>query len=196
MPNAFTFVLESALLGVGLAMDAFSVSLANGLREPGMRLGRRLGMAGGYALFQFAMPVIGWLLVHTVAEHFAAVQHYIPLIGAALLFAIGGKMLLEGMRGDEPQEEVRLGSAALVLQGVATSIDALSVGFAIAAYSASMALACALIIAAVTYGICLLGIRLGRIFGLQLSSGASLMGGGILVFIGLRILLVALKSFT
>ena len=190
---SFAFVLESALLGVGLAMDAFTVSLANGLREPNMRRRRRLCMAGVYAGFQFLMPLLGWFCVHTVAETFSAVQRYIPLIGALLLFYIGGKMILEGIRNEE-QEEERLASGTLLLQGVATSIDALSVGFAIAGYSAGMAFESALIIAAVTFVICLAGIRLGRIFGLRLSSGASLMGGGILIAIGLRILFAVLKG--
>lgn len=190
---SFAFVLESALLGVGLAMDAFTVSLANGLREPNMRRRRRLCMAGVYAGFQFLMPLLGWFCVHTVAETFSAVQRYIPLIGALLLFYIGGKMILEGIRNEE-QEEERLASGTLLLQGVATSIDALSVGFAIAGYSAGMAFESALIIAAVTFVICLAGIRLGRIFGLRLSSGATLMGGGILIAIGLRILFAVLKG--
>ncbi len=190
---SFAFVLESALLGVGLAMDAFTVSLANGLREPNMRRRRRLCMAGVYAGFQFLMPLLGWFCVHTVAETFSAVQRYIPLIGALLLFYIGGKMILEGIRNEE-QEEERLASGTLLLQGVATSIDALSVGFAIAGYSAGMAFESALIIAAVTFVICLAGIRLGRIFGLRLSSGASLMGGGILIAIGIRILFAVLKG--
>ena len=190
---SFAFVLESALLGVGLAMDAFTVSLANGLREPNMRRRRRLCMAGVYAGFQFLMPLLGWFCVHTVAETFSAVQRYIPLIGALLLFYIGGKMILEGIRNEE-QEEEKLASGTLLLQGVATSIDALSVGFAIAGYSAGMAFESALIIAAVTFVICLAGIRLGRIFGLRLSSGATLMGGGILIAIGLRILFAVLKG--
>lgn len=192
---SFAFVVESALLGVGLAMDAFTVSLANGLREPHMRGKRRLCMAGVYAGFQFLMPLLGWFCVHTVAETFSAAQRYIPLIGALLLFYIGGKMILEGIRHEE-QEEAKLASGTLLLQGVATSIDALSVGFAIAGYSAGMAFASALIIAAVTLVICLAGIRLGRVFGLRLSSGASLVGGGILVAIGIRILLAVLRGLS
>ena len=184
------FFLNSALLGVGLAMDAFSVSLANGLREPRMGLPRMSGIAGVFGGFQAAMPLIGWLCVHTIAQSFAAFQKLIPWIALILLGCIGGKMLLEGIRGGEDEEEVSaLGFAALMLQGVATSIDALSVGFAIADYDPLMALVCAVIIALVTFFICMAGLSLGKRFGTVLAGKASILGGVILIFIGLEVFL-------
>ena len=182
------FILNSVLLGVGLAMDAFSVSMANGLREPGMPRRRGLAMAGVYAGFQFIMPVIGWFCVHAVAEAFAAAQRFIPWIGFALLAWIGGKMLFEALAGGEAAEAQAVSGQTLLLQGLATSIDALSVGFAVAHYNAGEALCAAAIIALVTFGLCIAGIRLGRYFGLKLSGGASLLGGVTLILIGLRIL--------
>ena len=185
----FSFVLQSVLLGVGLAMDAFSVSLANGLREPEMSVPRMAGIAGVYAGFQFIMPVIGWFFVHTAAEHFAAVQRYIPWIGFALLCWIGGKMVWEGLRRQPEETPPAVSLKTLMVQGVATSIDALSVGFTIAEYDTAAALTASLIIAAVTFGLCVGGLRIGRVFGTRLSSGASVLGGCILLAIGFKILL-------
>lgn len=184
----FVFFFNSFLLGVGLAMDAFSVSLANGLREPKMVRRKMSAVAGVFALFQALMPLLGWVCVHTVLEHFRAFEKFIPWIALALLGWIGGKMLLEGLRNEEtPEETGGVGLVALLVQGVATSIDALSVGFTIAEYDAPMALVCAAIIAAVTFVICLGGLAIGKKFGTHLAGKAGIMGGVILIFIGLEI---------
>lgn len=191
MPDILDFVLSSVLLGVGLAMDAFSVSLANGLREPKMGKSRMCTIAGVFGGFQALMPLVGWLCVHTIAQTFVAVQPLIPWIALFLLCYIGGKMLLEGLRsggGEEAPAAVGLGG--LLLQGVATSIDALSVGFTIADYTFSTALTAALIIAAVTFLICLMGLVLGKRFGTRFDRAASLLGGVILIAIGLRTFIV------
>ena len=187
----FAFFLNSALFGVGLAMDAFSVSVANALAEPDMRHGRRLGIAGTFALFQILMPLIGWLCVRSVAERFTAFQRFIPWIALVLLLYIGGSMLFEGLRGRDKEENTaaRLSLGGLMLQGVATSIDALSVGFTIEEYPFGAALIEALIIGAVTLAICLFGLFLGRKAGARLSSKAPILGGAILIFIGLEIFL-------
>ena len=184
------FFFNSILLGVGLAMDAFSVSLANGLNEPKMSRSRALAIAGTFALFQCLMPMLGWVCVHTLARRFAAFERFIPWIALALLGYIGGSMLREGIRGGDARAEREPSGAqalALILQGVATSIDALSVGFTIADYDAAAALVCSLIIAAVTLAICLGGLRLGRTLGTRLSGRASILGGAILIIIGLEI---------
>ncbi|MGN1413957.1 MAG: manganese efflux pump MntP family protein [Anaerovoracaceae bacterium] len=182
------FFFNSVLLGVGLAMDAFSVSLANGLGEPDMRRGRMCSIAGVFAFFQALMPMIGWICVHTIVEYFKSFESWIPWIALALLGFIGGKMLLEGLRPSEGEEEKRsVGLTALLVQGVATSIDALSVGFTIAEYGLLMALVCALIIAAVTFAICMGGLAIGKKAGTRLSGKASILGGVILIAIGLEI---------
>ena len=182
-----SFILQSVLLGVGLAMDAFSVSLANGLREPNMSVPRMTGIAGTYAGFQFIMPVIGWFFVHTAAEHFAAVQRYIPWIGFALLCWIGGKMIWEGLRKKTEEVPPAVSLKDLMIQGVATSIDALSVGFVIADHNWSMALAKSLIIGAVTFVICWGGLYAGKKGGGALSGRAGILGGVILIAIGIKI---------
>ncbi len=187
MEWSLVFFLNSALLGVGLAMDAFSVSMANGLHDPQMGRGTMAKIAGTFAVFQAAMPMIGWICVHTIVEMFSSFETFIPWIALALLGYIGGKMLLDGIHGEEAEEAAELSAGALLMQGVATSIDALSVGFTIAEYGWLMALVCALIIAAVTFVICAAGLAIGKKFGTKLSGKASILGGVILIAIGLEI---------
>lgn len=217
---SFLFICNSILLGAALAMDAFSVSLANGLEDPGMRPGRVCGIAGVFAAFQIAMPLIGWVCIYTIAEYFDAFRAWIPWIALALLAFLGGKMLVEGIRDlqqdavlkDAPnatdaenetgataegetgvtaaaggKSDGKLTVAALLLQGVATSIDALSVGFTIADYTFPLALLSAAIIGAVTFLLCFLGVHIGKRFGTHLAGRATIVGGLILIGIGIEI---------
>ena len=182
----FLFFMNSALLGVGLAMDAFSVSLANGMNEKKMKKSRMAYIAGVYAFFQFLMPMVGWICVHTIVQLFAQFQKCIPWIALILLLYIGGSMIWESVKGEEEIEEVKkLSFAVLMLQGIATSIDALSVGFTIADYGFVMALVCSIIIAVVTYAICETGLYLGKTLGTKLAGKADVLGGVILTGIGI-----------
>ena len=200
----FELILTAAGLGVGLAMDAFSMSLADGLHEPSMRRRRICFLASVFALFQFAMPMIGWLCVSTVADLFSVVQPFIPYVAFALLLYIGGKMLWEGVRPckceevETPEGETvtvcecpisYLGFGALIVQGIATSIDALSVGFTISDYNVIQSLVACLIIGVLTFGICAAGVVIGKKFGTKLEQKASVFGGAILILIGIKILL-------
>lgn len=182
------FIFNSILLGVGLAMDAFSVSLANGLNEPKMRKGKMCGIALVFAFFQALMPMIGWVCVHTIVQYFQAFDKFIPWIALILLVFIGGKMLQDGIKNEEEDaESAGVGITALLVQGVATSIDALSVGFTIAEYGLKMALVCTLIIAVVTFFICMAGIIIGKQVGTKFAGKAAIFGGAILIIIGLEI---------
>lgn len=182
------FVVQSVLLGVGLAMDAFSVSLANGLNDPKMSKKKLCGIAGVFAFFQALMPMIGWVCVHTIAQRVAVFEKMIPWIALLLLGFIGGKMLWDGTHEqEEEQEKSTLGFSALMIQGIATSIDAWSVGFTISDYGWFMALVCACIIAAVTFVICTFGLVIGKKFGMKFAGKASVLGGVILIAIGLEI---------
>ena len=185
----FLFFANSALLGVGLAMDAFSVSLADGLREPVMKKRKMCLIAGVFAFFQALMPLLGWACIHTIVEKFQAFEAFVPWIALVLLCLIGAKMIFESTRNrDETQAQVaKTGLVALLLQGIATSIDALSVGFTIAEYDFIAALVCALIVAAVTFGICLAGLLIGRQVGTRYERRAGLLGGIILILIGVEI---------
>lgn len=189
-------IINSVLLGVGLAMDAFSISIANGILEPNMRKTRMLKIAGVYAVAQFLMPLIGWFLVTTLEEIFTSFSKFIPWIALILLLFIGGKMVIEGImerKGKKKDEEIKedkpakLTLGALIVQGIATSIDALSVGFTIADYSVLRAFAASLIIGVVTLVICLIGLIFGKKIGGKISSIATIIGGCILIFIGIEI---------
>lgn len=197
----FLFFFNSALLGVGLAMDAFSVSAANGLAEPNMKKSKEFSISGTFAFFQFLMPMLGWVLVRFAAEQFTAFQKAVPYIALVLLLFIGGKMLYEGIKnkgdndingengekGEEATAITQLTLLRLLVQGIATSIDALSVGFTIAEYKVTEALVCSAIVAAVTFGICVAGTYIGKKFGTKLAGKATILGGVILIIIGLEI---------
>jgi putative Mn2+ efflux pump MntP len=192
MTLGFNFFFNSILLGVGLAMDAFSVSLANGLNEPAMRK-RRMGLiAGIFAGFQFAMPMIGWIWVSTIAQYFTAFQKCIPWIALCLLGYIGGKMLIESIRGGEEEDSApSIGFKGLMIQGIATSIDALSVGFTISDYHFFEATLACLFIGVVTFFICFAGLDIGKKAGTKLAGKAGILGGCILIFIGLEIFITS-----
>ena len=179
------FIFNSILFGIGLAMDAFSVSVANGLQNPHMPVSRSLIIAGTFGVFQTLMPLLGWLCVHSIAEAFQAFQRFIPWIALILLVFIGVKMIREGLH--EQEEKGSLQGGALLIQGIATSIDALSVGFTIAEYDLVFAVAESLIIGIVTFGLCTAGIRLGGKIGTKLSGKATIVGGIILILIGIEI---------
>ena len=183
------FFANSILLGVGLAMDAFSVSLANGLHEPKMKAGRMGAMAGVFAGFQFVMPMLGWFCVHTIAHYFTVFEKFIPWIALALLCYIGINMIKESKEceADDDCCGVAVSFGSLMVQGIATSIDALSVGFTIADYNFVMALVACLIIGVVTFFICMCGIAIGKKFGTKLAGKASVLGGVILIIIGIEI---------
>lgn len=188
MEWSLLFFVNSVMLGVGLAMDAFSVSLANGLHEPDMKKNKMCGIAGVFSVFQALMPMAGWICVHTIVRYFKAFEKFIPWIALILLLFIGGKMLLEGINGESDEMEIsKVGFGALMVQGVATSIDALSVGFTIADYGLLMAIVASLIIAVVTFIICMIGLLIGKKVGTKISGKANILGGVILIFIGIEI---------
>lgn len=189
----FIFFFNGILLGLGLAMDAFSVSLANGLNEPRMRTRKMCAVAGVFGIFQGLMPMIGWVCVHSFVQYFQSFEKFIPWIALALLGFIGGKMLYEGIRCKECEECGEcLCFGALIVQGVATSIDALSVGFTIADYDWFAAAITACMITLVTFITCLLGIFIGKKAGTKLAGKAGIFGGVILIAIGLEIFITGI----
>ena len=197
-----SFLFNSIMLGIGLAMDAFSVSMANGLNDPNMRRGEMCRIAGCFAFFQWFMPITGWVCIHTIVLYFKSFQMFIPWIALILLSYIGGKMIYEGIHekendndsadlsvNDEKKEIPRIAAGTLILQGIATSIDALSVGFTIADYHLKEALICSIIIAVTTFIICIAGLKIGRAAGTKLSTKADILGGLILIGIVIEIFL-------
>ena len=188
MNSLAVLIVNSILLGIGLAMDAFSVSIADGLNEPKMKKGKFFSIAGVFAFFQALMPLTGWICVHTVIKYFKIFEKFIPWIALILLVFIGMKMIIEAVR-NKGKEEVAgvLTIRLLIVQGIATSIDALSAGFTIAEYGILSALLCAGIISVVTFIICIAGLLIGKKVGDKLSTKAQIFGGIILIGIGLEI---------
>ena len=193
MEWSILFFVNSVLLGVGLAMDAFSVSIVNGMNNPTMYRREIVKIAGVFGFFQALMPMLGWIFTHTMVQYFVMFQKLVPWIALVLLLFIGGKMILDSRQPIDVQGD---GSAltwnVLLMQGVATSIDALSVGFAIANYGFAMALTCALIVATVTFVICVSGVHVGRRVGIKLSGKSSLFGGMVLIGIGIEIFITGI----
>lgn len=183
------FFITYILLGAGLAMDAFSVSLANGLNEPCMKKTKACAIAAIFAAFQAFMPMTGWICVHTVVQYFKSFELLIPWIALILLCFIGGKMLKEGIQTKDecPCAKSGTGFVSLIIQGIATSIDALSAGFAISDYDFTAALSASLIIALVTFIICICGVCIGKKAGTHLAGKAGIFGGIILIVIGMEI---------
>lgn len=208
----WSLIVTSIVLGIGLAMDACAVSMTNGLNEPRMKAGKAILIAFMFGLFQALMPLIGWTCVSLVVDKFEVVAKYVPYIAFVLLAIIGGKMLFDGFKSikkskastevtsgkenEEPAQAVKkLTFAALLLQAIATSIDALSTGFSLADIAGTnfwRALLCAGLIALVTFGISLGAVFIGKKFGDKLGDKAQILGGFVLIAIGLEILI---KSF-
>ena len=183
----FMFFINSILLGAGLAMDAFSVSVANAISNPKMKKRKMLTVAGTFGGFQFLMPLIGWFCVNTIVNYFKAFEKAVPYIALVLLVYIGSKMIYESIKKDDEEKETRLGAGTLIIQGIATSIDALSVGFTIQKYSFFAALIACIIIFIVTFIICIAGLLIGKTVGDKYSKRAEIIGGIILIAIGIEI---------
>ena len=197
-------ILAGIMLGIGLAMDAFAVSLTDGLNEPQMRHSKAVFIALTFALFQAVMPMIGWLCVTLIAERFAVFAEWVPYIALVLLVIIGGKMLFDGIKptrhakygnidAEQPSVENTAKSltlATLFAQAVATSIDALSTGFTLNDIAGNVwwqALVAVSIIGIMTFAISITGIFVGKKFGDKLGSKAETVGGVILIAIGIEI---------
>ena len=193
MNQVVSLVLNGILFGIALAMDAFSVSLANGLNEPNMKKRKMCGIAGTFAFFQALMPFIGWVLLKTICEFFTFFNKLVPWIALILLCYIGGKMIYESVtsKDNEEEEKIGVGFAALLVQGVATSIDALSAGLDMSDYNLVQALISVAIISAVTFVLCMGGLFIGRKSGTALAGKAGILGGSILIFIGLEIFITS-----
>jgi len=187
MEITLPFIIKSIALGAGLAMDAFSVSLANGLNEPKMKKGRMSFIAWVFAFFQFLMPVLGYLLGSTFARLICAFDHWVAF---GLLGFIGGKMIWEAVFEKEVCEESKnpLDNYTLFILAIATSIDALAVGITFATMTVPVLMASA-IIGIITFFVCLFGVYLGSRCGNFLGNKAEVIGGLVLLGIGTKILI-------
>lgn len=173
------------LIGVGLSMDAFAVSICKGLSVRKVQPRHALLAGGWFGLFQFLMPVLGYVLGVRFQDLIASVDHWIAFF---LLAVIGGNMIREAVSGEEEKEDDDFGVRTMVLMAIATSIDALAVGITFAFLNVSI-LPAAGIIGVTTFVISAAGIYIGAFFGSRFQKWAELAGGIILILIGLKILL-------
>lgn len=193
MDLSFIFFFNSIVLGIALAMDAFSVSLANGMNEPCMKRKKMFLVALVFGVFQGLMPLIGWGCVHTIKSLFESFEKFIPWIALVLLAFLGIKMIIDGVKGCDDEDDKdcnkNKGLMLIIVQGIATSIDALSVGITNANYNIYNAILSSVIISIITFVICYFGIIIGKKFGTKFSKNAAIFGGVILILIGIEIFL-------
>ena len=187
MELLWVFLMNSMLLGVGLAADAFSVSVVDGIHYPNMKYAKVVKIAGLFAFFQALMPMIGWFLTNTIMDYFHILQKFLPWISQIFLFGLGMNMIMERKKDNSLDTEAkRLTKKELLIQAIATSIDALLVGVTIVAYPFLKAVFCAAIIAGVTFVVCFLGVHWGKQVGVRLAGKASFFGGIVLILIALE----------
>jgi len=176
---------ELLVLSVGLAMDAFAVSVCKGLSIQKLRASQALTVGVWFGAFQAVMPLAGWLLGRTFAEMIASVDHWVAF---ALLAVIGGNMIREGVSGGDEQCDASLSFGVMLTLAVATSIDALAVGITFAVIRVDIALAVTLI-GVITIALSALGVKIGNLFGARFQGKAEVFGGVVLLLIGVKILL-------
>ena len=189
-------IVEFALIGVGLSMDAFAVSICKGLGMKRLRMDQALLIALFFGGFQALMPLLGWFLGSGFQSFIEPVDHWIAF---ALLAFIGAKMLWDAFHDDEEEdaaaEDARLDLKELVMLAIATSIDALAVGISFAFLQVDIVPAVALI-GIITFALSLVGVAVGHVFGSRFEKPATIIGGIVLIAIGLKILLEHLGVLT
>lgn len=180
-------ILSITLIAIGLAMDAFAVSITTGMVLRKNMLKNSLIIAGYFGFFQALMPLIGWIVGLQFKEYIEKIDHWIAFL---LLGFIGFKMIYEAIKEREEQEETvdPLNKKTLLFLAIATSIDALVVGVSFAFLDVSIG-SSILIIGIITFIICFIGVYLGKKFGQLFKGKAELFGGALLILIGFKILL-------
>ena len=182
---------EVLLIGVALAMDAFAVGATDGMAEPRMKGGKMVLIAATFGIFQAAMPILGYYAGYAFSEVIAKIA---PWLSFALLAIIGGKAVLGFFFGKKEEESHPVRAGGLLVQGLATSLDALAVGVTLLAAETAKGLPmhvtlCALVIGAVTFALVVPAVLLGKKVGNRFSDKAELLGGLVLLAIGIKILL-------
>ena len=182
-------IFEIVLISIGLAMDAFGVSIGKGLTMPVGENGRKVTLAFLFGLFQFLMPFIGWLIGRQFIDVIADWDHWIIF---GLLGYLGIAMIREGLSDDDDEDDDDdkqfLGVWEMMMLSVATSLDAMAVGLTFAFLPINVWEASTMI-GVITFGISLVGVYLGKFMGRFVGKYADIVGGGVLILIGTKILL-------
>ena len=178
--------LELFLIGIGLSMDAFAVSICKGLSMQKIDKTYTLCIGLFFGGFQALMPLLGYLLGTQFERLVTSVDHWITFV---LLGIIGGNMIREALSKDEDKLDGSLAFKAMLLLAIATSIDALAVGITFAFLPGTHIVPAVALIGSITFVFSAAGIRLGNVFGLRYKSKAEFAGGVILILLGTKILL-------
>ena len=182
-------ILSLILLSLSLAMDAFSVSLCKGLKLKAKLLKSAVIIGLFFGGFQALMPVIGWLLGRGIIEYIDKFDHFIAF---GILAFIGGKMIFDAIKGEDDRTSDKLNIKELVILSIATSIDALAVGFTFSFDNSVNIGLYAAVIGGITFAVCFGGVFLGSVFGNKFGKPASVIGGCVLIIIGIKLLLEGL----
>ena len=177
-------IVELLLISVGLAMDAFAVSVGKGMTLKRVQPRHALTAGVWFGGFQGLMPLIGYYVGRSFAEYVVSVDHWIAF---GLLVLIGLNMIRETIWGDDEQQNSDFGVRTMLIMAIATSIDALAVGVSMAFLDVNIWFSAA-VICIVTLIISAAGVYLGTVFGARLGSKAGIVGGLILIAIGVKIL--------
>lgn len=182
-------IIEIILIGIGLAMDAFAVSICKGLALKKFDKKKAIIIASYFAIFQALMPVIGYLLGSTFSKTIESIDHWVAF---GLLSAIGINMLKEAIKKDDEKQDDNVNFKNMIVLAIATSIDALAVGITFAFLKTNVILSVG-IIGIITFILSIIGVKIGNKFGEKFESKAEILGGVILILIGLKILLEHLE---
>lgn len=177
-------LLEIILVGIGLSMDAFAVSICKGLSMKKLKYKNALIVGAYFGIFQAIMPLLGYLLGTTFSNLVISIDHWIAFI---LLSTIGGKMLKEAYSNNEEDENDNLDFKTMLVLAIATSIDALAIGITFAFFEINIIKAIS-IIGFLTFTISAIGVIIGNKFGHKFQGKAEIVGGAILILIGCKIL--------
>lgn len=196
--NLFQVIINSFILGLGLAMDAFSICVANTMDDKYNNNVKTVIMPLIFGFFQFLMPLIGYLFVNVLSDNISIINNCIHIISFLVLSYIGIKMIYESIvdkkkdiKDTQDTQDTQDNSSfkLILIQGLITSIDALSAGFAFSSYNIQSAIIASVVIGVVTFIMCVMGANIGRKIGKILIDNAKIYGGIILILIGLRIYL-------
>ena len=183
-------IIEILVLAVGLAMDAFAVAICKGLALSKIRLKHYIVVGAWFGGFQGIMPIIGYFFGKTFGRYIEAIDHYVAF---GLLLIIGGNMIRESLSKCSKDEgcESGLGFVSMFVLAISTSIDAAATGIVLASEGAKIWLS-VVIIAAVTFIISAIGVKIGNTFGIKYKSKAEFAGGTILILLGIKMLIEGL----
>ena len=182
-------LIEIVLIGASLSMDAFAVSLCQGLKMPKLDMVKAALIAFFFGIFQALMPMLGWTLGSLFASYVDKYDHYIAF---ALLAYLGGKMIWDVFHSDDSEDNSAIDMKSLFIMAFATSVDSLAVGVTFGMDPSVRIIPSAVIIGITTFAICICGVFAGNVFGAKWQNKAQFTGGLMLILVGSKILLEGL----